>query len=218
LNDANWRLRRPEATRGGRLSISTVLDIQIIMWETGQKTKHCYFWMSENDVAHFNELLAQMQPALVWESSPPSPRHTELQSFRMLVDALAYSGHPFVKTADTRLALSSARVLIYPQKIATASYKDPYAPDFIYPSDGFIVKHGEMNVRWNTMDGDKQQALMAAQVKAIFSVLTKATLPAKIQALAGYPVRGFRIGAEMLAQVRTNGWFLKSHGPVVRLA
>ena len=31
------------------------------MWETGQKTKRCYFWMSEGDIARFSQMLAQVR-------------------------------------------------------------------------------------------------------------------------------------------------------------
>jgi hypothetical protein len=189
------------------------------MWETGQKTKNYNFWMTESDAAHFSELLSQMQPELVWETSPPSPNHLNGRSFKTLTDALTYGASAYARWAHARLALGAVFFHLSVQKFNTADYKGYFPKNYAYPSDGTIVDHGWLAARWNTMDGDEyQQALVAKQVKAIFSVLTKATLPAKAHFIAGHSVSGFRIGAQMLAQVRANQWFLKTHGPIAKLA
>jgi len=186
-----------------------------IVREEGQRTKRCRFWMSHRDIAHFSELLSEMQPDLVWQCRHPSPDRLLVHKFTALSKALTCGGGRHTQQAFTDFELGSMLLNARPSRIELAGFNEAHE---LLP-DSIVTDYGELAVRWNTADGDaRQQALMQSQVKAVFSILIKATLPAKVHTLAGHPVRGCRIGADMLDQVRAGGWFLKINGPITRLA
>ncbi|MBE9610423.1 hypothetical protein [Chitinilyticum piscinae] len=188
------------------------------MWEQGQISRQCLFWMSERDIVQFSTALQQLD--LPWSASLLSPHHlNSSRNFPSLIEALDYgTGSAYCHLALGSVSFHDPERHIAGNRQSTANHKDNYSPDFVYPPDGVLVGYGDMAVRWNKQDGDEQQqAIMAAQVKSMFSLLTKCTLPAKLQTTGGRPVNGYRIGPDMQVQARTHQWFLKSNGPTLRL-
>ncbi|MGG4773751.1 hypothetical protein ACLO87_03840 [Paenalcaligenes sp. Me52] len=179
----------------------------------GQKTKSTYFWLTEDDVTEFSGKLHDALPSLSWRCSHPSPDHLVVHHFDSVSDALRCGASPFVSQAFVEFEFSVLQFLFFQPK--TLSHViDNYAPGYRYPPTINMVECGRMAIRWNTQDGDElAQAELATQLKLIWKVFQQTTLPAKVQATAGYAVSGFRIGKHMLEKVKTESLYLKANGP-----
>lgn len=183
------------------------------MREKGQKTKSIYFWLTDDDVAEFSDRLREALPDVSWRCSHPSPDHLVVHQFESLQEALQCGASPFVSQAFIDFEHSALQFLVYQPKAITHVI-DNYAPGYRYPPTVNMVECGRMAIRWNTQESDEAtQAALAAQLKLIWSVFRKSTLPAKVHATAGYAVSGFRIGKQMLEQAKEQGIYLKANGP-----
>ncbi|WP_421405412.1 hypothetical protein [Agrobacterium fabrum] len=188
------------------------------MWEAGQKTKQIYFWLTLEDVSEFSLALQDALPLMQWRCSHSSPDRHLIHHFDALMPALECGQvNPFVSQAFAPLALSQLQFLIKnPAKMT--GVKDGYAPDYVFPPSVDMVDYGHMGIRWNTGDGDDAtQALLAEQLKTIWKVFQRSTLPAKVHTLAGRPLSRFRIGKRMADLAKIENLYLKSNGPFCRV-
>jgi hypothetical protein len=178
------------------------------MWEQGQKTKRTYFWMADADISDFSQALAEAIPELHWQCYGGKP------TFPTLDQTLSHNrADAVVAQAFAPLALSALQFITHAPRVKS-NIIDHYAPNYVYPATFTSVDYGSLAVRWNSQDGDEAtQALMLVQLKAIWKVFGRYTLPAKIHATSGRPINGWRIGPRMRAEAQEKGWFLKSNGP-----
>lgn len=194
------------------------------MWEKGQRTKQIFFWMTRDDVAIFSKLLNDSELGLIWMCNH-SPDHVTSHDYPDLMTALDCSlGNQsgFTLSAGSLLPtkISSLGYLHFTFALPKAGVNiiDNYAPDYIYPAQATVVDHGSLGIRWNGQAGDSRlQDELQKQLKIIWKILNKITLPVKANTVAGHPVSGFRIGTDMRCMAVDNAWFLRSRGPYVLL-
>jgi hypothetical protein len=191
------------------------------MWEAGQKTKHIYFWLADEDVVDFSKALHNMMPALQWQCShggadPP------VHHFATLDEALQCGREAAVFSQAFASMPLGILQFYYSRPRQRRKITDNYAPDYVYPATINMVDYGRMAIRWNMQDGDEAVlSSLDAQLKMIWSTLTRSTLPAKVQTTSGRALSGpksWRIGPHMLQKARDESLFLKSNGPYCLLS
>lgn len=209
-------------------------------WDKGQISRTSVLWLADDDLQHFSAALAQALPQLRWTCLHTCGLRQVTHAHESLAAASAcvhtnpadphvhHSGQarallPVGEPGQAMGLLLVNPLVSYPQHIVPAR---DFGPSFDvaqladYPKAFDSVRGASMGIRWNTHDGNEATcAAIAAQVKLVWRVLHRSTLPLVVRSLVhGTPMlsKRYRIGPHMAAQVRREGWCLQD-GPFMVL-